>query len=147
MRHGLLVLLVGTLLLTAPSRGAAQSPEVVASVESPSPFVSGFLEYWLPTAGYAYAGDWKRGLLPNAVRMGGMVLFIKNLDGGSGGQFVLGLFSGFGGTVWAVVGASKTASRRSHAPRPIESGLVVSPSAVGGIEIGYRWVRPRSPLR
>jgi hypothetical protein len=38
-----------------------------------SPVLAGALELFVPTAGFAYAGDWERGLLPNAVRIGSVV--------------------------------------------------------------------------
>ena len=50
----------------------ATTDTVVVSGER-FPLVSGVLEFYLPTIGFAYGGDWKRGLIPNAFRVGSFI--------------------------------------------------------------------------
>ena len=76
--------------------------------------VAVLLEWLVPTVGHAYAGNWKRGLLPNAVRVSGAVLFAVGLSEGSdgdvySGETELGLVMMAGGTIWAMVRAGRTA--------------------------------------
>lgn len=76
--------------------------------------VAVFLEWLVPTVGHAYAGNWKRGLLPNAVRVSGAVLFAVGLSEGSSGDLYtgeteMGLIMMAGGTIWAMVRAGRTA--------------------------------------
>ena len=69
------------------------------------------LEWFVPTVGHAYAGNWKRGLLPNAVRVSGGVLLSSALLHGdlSTGTFEAGVIMMAAGTVWAMARAGKTA--------------------------------------
>lgn len=59
-------------LLASPVAGQAPPQPIpvdsASVVGARSPLVAGLLEFYVPTVGYAYAGDWTRGLLPTAVR-------------------------------------------------------------------------------
>ena len=75
------------------------------------------LEWLIPIAGHAYAGDWKRGILPTVPRLGGLVLAIDQYESRSIGFSLSGCndLSAFGliaatvGSVWAYVSAAHTA--------------------------------------
>ncbi len=140
MRHILFAAFVGTVLLSAPTGGAAQSVDTVHIAESRSALLSGVLEWLVPTVGYAYAGDWKGGLLPNTVRIGGTIAYLASDANNCEAVCTAGLLAGVGGTVWAIVGAAKTAKRRPSEPQPTRSGLMVVPSQWGGAEFRYSWI-------
>jgi hypothetical protein len=45
-----------------------------------NPIVAGALEYTFPFAGYAYAGNWRGGVLPGAVLVTGVALVLPCLE-------------------------------------------------------------------
>lgn len=116
-------LVLGAVLLTptpdpAYSQLLTEQDAVAASFVpgARSPGAAKVLEIYIPTAGFAYGGNWRRGLLPNAVRIGGLYLAVAAIFRDSdllfGGNdlkcqteckagFVLGVL----GTGWAVKGA------------------------------------------
>ncbi len=94
-----------------------------------------------PTVGYAYAGDWKGGLLPNTVRVSGTFVYLASDTNNCQAVCTVGLLAGVGGTVWAIVGAARTAKQRPTEPQSPLSGLMVAPSQWGGAEFRYRWPR------
>ena len=58
----------------APNEDASQ----VVVISEKSPFAAGVLEvFTLPTIGYAYAGNWRRGIPSGLVRLGGLGLIIS----------------------------------------------------------------------
>ena len=106
-----------------------------------SAVLSGVLEYF-PTLGFAYAGDWKRGFLPNAFRVAsyiGLLSTIDFLDSSSPdtAEIVWGV-AAFATTVWAVVGAVNTAKDYNRAVRATRSQLSVAPAPFGGVSVGLR---------
>jgi len=105
--------------------------------------LSGVIELYLPTVGFAYAGDWKRGLLPNAIRIGsfiGLLSTIDFLDSSSSSDTAAGLWAiaFLGTTVWAVVEAVNTANDRNRAVRLRRAQLSVAPAPFGGVSVGLR---------
>ena len=105
--------------------------------------LSGVIELYLPTVGFAYAGDWKRGLLPNALRIGsfiGLLSTVDFLDDSSSSDTAAGLWviAFLGTTVWAVVEAVNTANDRNRAVRAARSQLSVAPAPFGGVSVGLR---------
>ena len=84
-------------------------------------------EYLVPTLGHAYAKNWKRGLLPNAVRVTGLILSFNGLIlvdclddtdcSYDSGTFEAGLVMLAVGTVWAMVRAGNTAKAYNEANR------------------------------
>jgi hypothetical protein len=129
-------------------------PEGTADPDTRSPVLAGALELLMPvpTLGYAYAGNWRRGLLPGGVQVLGLFL----VSAGVGGVIFDGLFGGdddascgalcpvgatmiVGGRVWATVGAARTARTRN-----LERGGALSlqwvPTSGGiGILAAYRF--------
>jgi hypothetical protein len=86
-------LILGSVLIISPPGFAAsqssgeQQTEVASSDPGTrSPTAAALLEAVIPTAGFAYGGEWRRGLLPNALRVGGFWLFLSSVE--------LGLFGG-----------------------------------------------------
>ena len=105
--------------------------------------LSGVIELYLPTVGFAYAGDWKRGLLPNALRIGsfiGLLSTVDCLDDSSSSDTAAGLWvtAFLGTTVWAVVEAVNTANDRNRAVRLRRAQLSVAPAPFGGVSVGLR---------
>jgi hypothetical protein len=129
-------------------------PERTADPDTRSPLLAGALELLMPvpTLGYAYAGNWRRGLLPGGIQVLGLFL----VSAGVGGVIFDGLFDAdddascgalcpigatmiVGGRVWATVGAARTARTRS-----LERGGALSlqwvPTSGGtGILVAYRF--------
>ena len=103
--------------------------------------LSGVLELYLPTVGFAYAGDWKRGFLPNAFRVGsiiGLLSTVDFLDSSSDTAAGLWAIAFLGATVWAVVEAVNTANDRNRAVRLRRAQLSVAPAPFGGVSVGLR---------
>jgi hypothetical protein len=122
-----------------------QSAESVGSRHSPA--LAGVLEYLIPTVGHAYAGDWGRGIVPNVVRIGGLVVAVAGMEEKESVYLfapklecttvcAIGIGVGLVGTVWAVWSAVKTANeindKRSTGPLT----LTLSPAPGGGFLIG-----------
>ncbi len=107
-----------------------------------SAILSGVLEYF-PTVGFAYAGDWKRGFLPNAFRVVSYIGFASTVDFYGGGdtpetdEVVWGVAM-VATTVWAVVGAVNTARDRNRAVRATRPQLSVAPAPLGGVSVGLQ---------
>ncbi len=88
-----------------------------------SPTTAGILEFMIPTAGFAYAHDWKRGLLPNLARVLSVVGMVRS------GDVILNdvceneckVFQAtlVAATIWATIGAVRTANAyNSSAAQP-----------------------------
>ena len=118
MRFVRLMLLGGALFVSVPSAGAPQNTDATSVSESRSALLSGVLEWYVPTMGYAYAGDWSGGLLPNAVRLGGVVAIWVGVGTDSESVLYTGVVAFTAGTVWAVAGAAHAARRRSGGRPP-----------------------------
>ena len=92
-----------------------------------SPRLAAVMEFLTPFAGHVYAGDIKRGLLPNAVRVTGVTLFFASidcLDCGSSSYSTaqsIGVWAGFlgsgVGTWWGAIWAGNTARDHNRALR------------------------------
>ena len=106
-----------------------------------SAVLSGVLEYF-PTLGFAYAGDWKRGFLPNAFRVASLIGLVSTLDfpdSSSPDTAEIGWGVAAGATtVWAVVGAVNTAKDHNRAVRATRTQLSVAPAPFGGVSVGLR---------
>ncbi len=144
MRRFLLVLLV-TAAMAEPA--LAQATDTVVVGTRHSPVASGLLEFVFPTAGFAYAGDWTRGFLPNALRIGTAIGFGVTGDGpeddvceGEGACQVWAI-AFLSATVWSIVGAVQTANDHNRDISELESSLYVAPSPVGGVSVGFRLTR------
>jgi hypothetical protein len=132
---GLLLLLSGTL------HAQVGGPATGTTVELPSsrkdPLVAGVLEWVLPTAGYAYAGNWKKGVAPGVLRYGGAVvvlLAIPFMDGSSSvtcnAQCITGAAMAITGVVWGTAGSVNTA--KGHNARVSGSAsFLPTPSGTG----------------
>lgn len=129
-----------TALLWAGQAGAQDVPTAdgdsasVVVVSEKSPVAAGVLEWVFPTIGYAYAGNWTRGLPSGLVRITGAVLIVSQ-------QFVIfgepppcrdecvaGAIMLVGGTVWAIIDAGRTASKENERRRASLLGASVAPT-------------------
>jgi hypothetical protein len=130
---------VASLLLAEPLRaqGGDAVPEArpaAAAAAHRSPTTAGMLEFLLPTAGHAYAGEWRRGLLPGLVRYAGGALFLAGvpwLEEGGGCDPLLcgaGAALALAGSAWGVSSAAATA-RRTNAR--LEGGALLVPAPDG----------------
>ena len=103
--------------------------------------LSGVLELYLPTVGFAYAGDWKRGFLPNAFRVGsiiGLLSTVDFLDSSSDTAAGLWAIAFLVTTLWAVVEAVNTANDRKRAVRATRPRLSLAHAPFGGVSVGLR---------
>lgn len=132
------------LMLATPASVRAQAPEFLAPTdtlyftESRSALVSAFLEFSVPMLGYAWAGNWKRGLLPNTVRIGGVALMLAGWTGDDGTLAATGIVAAVTGTVWAVVGAGVTAAERGSRPVYRRAGFTMTPLPGQRLGFGYQ---------
>ena len=110
----------------------------VVVVSEKSPLGAAFLEYLLPTAGYAYAGDWRRGVPSAAVRLIGFAMIMSDVaprispfSSSSSRPCEENCKWGLGlaavGTVWAMVDAARTAQRENRRHHERTTGLMFSP--------------------
>ncbi len=107
-----------------------------------SAVLSGVLEYF-PTLGFAYAGDWKRGFLPNAFRVAsfiGAAVYYDPLGNESNSDTALAVWVSavVATSVWAVVGAVNTAKDHNTAVRARRTQPSVAPAPFGGVSVGLR---------
>ena len=108
-----------------------------------SPGLALVLEGWIVIApvGHWYAGDVKRGLLPTAVKLGGIPLLLMCVDMAGGSAVCsateeavsgLGALMFVGGWIWGMASAYRTASDRNQAIRtrdgPVEMSYGIRPS-------------------
>lgn len=143
------------LLLAAPPALTGQNPEpepdVVAgpvAVSEKSAFAAGAIEWFVPTGGYAYAGDWARGIPPALLRVVGLALFVQGYELGifsessCDGSCTAGILLATAGTVWGIAGAAATARRtnerlREEARSRVSITPVRGPDGTG-VRIGMR---------
>jgi hypothetical protein len=143
------------LLLTIPRALSGQDPEpgpdpvsepVVVSEKSP--FAAGVIEWALPTAGYAYAGDWSRAIPSGIVRVAGFAMVVGQQFTIFGdpppceGTCIAGAILLAGGTLWGVLDAAATARRtnerlREEALSRVSISPVRGPDGTG-MRIGLR---------
>lgn len=145
------VLLLVFIPASAESQVQNEPDPTPASVEGEvSPFTAGLLEWLIPTAGFGYAGDWNRGLWPNAVRVGGTVLFFASVFGDSnllsddwecGTACNVGLILSAVGGIWAVSGAVSTAKDHNDRLRFASSVVTLAPLPGGGLSVGLKFRR------
>lgn len=138
------VLVTMALLLPGAGDLAAQSPvqapDTVFLASEHSPVVAGVVEWLLPTAGFAYGGDWTRGFVPNVVRTASFIGFMKT---GGDSNRCEGACPAWGvalvaGTVWAIVDAVDTARDHNARVRRLVAGLSLEPAPGGGAAVGLR---------
>lgn len=138
------VTMVSILVVALPATAEGQAADTVFVGTEHSPWTSGFLEFVFPTAGFAYAGDWKRGLLPNAFRVGALIGFAETYDDATDtceDDCTAWSIALLATTVWAIVGAAQTATDYNAAVREPSSTLLVEPSSWGGLSVGLRIAR------
>lgn len=132
--------LLSVLAWPSPARGQAADTVYVGSRHSA--FAAGFLEFVFPTAGFAYAGDWTRGFLPNAVRIGSGIAFDVSYDEATyecDDACTVWAVGFLAATVWAIVGAVRTAHDYNETIRTQPpSSLLLEPSPGGGWSVGLR---------
>jgi len=95
-----------------------------------SPVTAGVLEYVCPFAGYVYAGDLRRGLMPNLLKFGGLFLVVASVgcddqpppgEADTNGcndrqtQAMVGALSFLVGYVWSIIDAYDTAKDHNRA--------------------------------
>jgi hypothetical protein len=111
-----------------------------AVIPSPrSPVLAGILETAISTLGYAYAGNWSRGLPPFGGQVVGAVLIGTSYDSNSDEcptQCALGAAIWLGSKVWGVVGAVRTANERNQTLRIPSVGFA---QIAGGPGVIFRW--------
>ena len=143
--------LIALLLSLAVATGArAQDPPTAPNQDAPrvvvisekSPFGAGVLEvFTLPTIGYAYAGNWRRGIPSGLVRVGGMGLVMSQQltffgdpppcrDLCVAGAVMLGL-----GTIWALIDVVGTTKRENEKRRLRAGGVARPPSTARGRQL------------
>ena len=139
----LLVPVLCLLLVVVPA--GAQSTDSVGDTvyvgRSHSPIAAGVIEFVLPSAGFAYAGDWKRGFLPNVIRLATGIGFEQTYDKNNDTCEIAAcnvwavLF--LASTIWSIVGAVNTAGDHNATFRR-SAGLSVESAPFGGISFGLR---------
>ena len=84
IKETLIILVTLVVLLPNPAESQTgtklEGESAVAEEGRRSPALAGVLDLLLPTAGHAYAGDWAKGLLPNAIRLGGLAFSIATME-------------------------------------------------------------------
>lgn len=122
---------------STPSRASAQ--DVGPLPHHHSPVAAGVIEWFLPTAGFAYAGDWSRGMLPNVVRIGawvGLLATSNNPDDSCEGSCQIWGTAVIGATIWSVIGAVRTAGDHNAGNRDTASRFFIGPDSQGGLSVG-----------
>lgn len=130
-----LACLLSATALDAQERAPAADTVYVAGQRSP--FAAGLLETALPTGGYAYAGDWGRGLLPNALRVASLFGIVGTCDDTEEGCAEWSV-AYLALTVWAVWGAVDTAQDHNRSLSGAMRRVSVGPGPEGGIALGVR---------
>jgi hypothetical protein len=131
--------------VAVPTPAVGQVADTLYVGHTHSALASGLLEVLFPTAGFAYAGDWKRGFLPDAFRVAALLGFEHTADGPRGdvceGEDACRVFvvAVVATTVWSVVGAVQAANDHNATVRELESRILVGPSPTGGgVSLGFR---------
>lgn len=148
----ILVFVVGV-----PTVGAQTNEAAVRYAEQKKePWAAVGLEWLVPVVGHAYAGDAKRGLLPAAVSVGGIVVAVAGpkscetetsagvvweyCEAGSGA--IIGALVFVGGRIWGMVSASRTANEFNRDLRDRlgigSMGFAVVPDGRGRVSASVR---------
>src|SRR5688572_13471223 len=121
MRSCYLLAVVVAAASASPTTVAGQAADTVYVGSTHSPTASGIIEFLVPTAGFAYAGDWTRGFLPNAFRIATSIGFGVTSDGPQNDvcendtACTIWGVAALATTVWAIVGAVNTAKDHNEA--------------------------------
>ena len=121
-------------LAAAPARGQETDAQLTYNAEKKGVWTAVALERFLPIVGHAYAGDAKRGIVPLAVTMGGVVMagagLVKNVVEARSDEESVLVFLGVGiatvGRLWGIVSAGELASDANRALRErlgLDAGL------------------------
>jgi hypothetical protein len=152
MIHAAKIIATVGILLSSAMQAAAQepsdtlpagTPEVVVISEKSS-WAAGVLEWAIPTAGYAYAGNWSRGIPPAVVRITGAALWFSDLgidpfaETSCKGACIVGVVLTAGGTIWGVADAVTTTKRENEKRRA---------AAVRGVGVVPEFGRGRRGVR
>jgi hypothetical protein len=127
----------------AAQKPAGDTARVVA-ISKKYPIAAGILEFYVPTAGYAYAGNWRRGLPPELVRVTGLLLsaqfaFTHPATHPCTARCATGAAMYIGGTIWAVFDAGATAKRTNARKLEASGGISVYPTlGQEGFGVGAR---------
>ncbi len=115
----------------APNEDASQ----VVVISERSPVLAGALEvFTLPTIGYAYAGNWRRGIPSGLVRLGGLGLILSQQFTTLGdpppcrGRCVAGAVIFGWGTIWALIDVVGTTKRENQKQRERAVEVAVLPN-------------------
>ena len=146
----ILLALATSLQAQDTSRAPASNTAQVVVISEKSAVGAGVLEWAIPTVGYAYAGNWSRGIPSALIRIAGGLLVIDQQFVIFGdpppceGQCILGGAMALGGTIWAVIDAGGTARRENERRRQAARGPMVVPTfgeAGPGlsVRIPFRW--------
>jgi hypothetical protein len=112
-----------------PSGSQVADPPPVVVISEKSPVAAGVLEWVIPTAGYAYSGNWSRGIPSAVVRVAGLVLWFNEASWSGAGHVMgegpscrttacsIGLAAVVGGTIWGVLDAAATTTRGNERRR------------------------------
>ena len=127
----------------SPGRPMTTQPFFVQEdQERKNPAVAAGLEIVLPILGHAYAGNAKRGLLPTAVSVGGLVGLVARIDidifGDSEPETLdyMLLAAFLGGRVWGVVSAARTANDHNRSLSSGNANLSLFPTPDGRVGVG-----------
>lgn len=141
MRQPILVLI---LALSAAQPVVAQAADTVYIGSRHSPVASGVIELFVPTAGFAYAGDWTRGFLPNALRISSGIVFGAMADGPEGdlcegeGICTISAIAVIASSVWSIVGAVQTANDHNRRLSQAQARVLIAPGPTGGVSVTMR---------
>lgn len=142
MKAALLACLVAVIISVSPSVAEAQAGDSVYVGERRSPIAAGIIELIIPTAGYAYAGDWKRSFLPNAFRLIATVGYdvadgrVENFDTNCGNTCKGWTTALVATAAWGVVGSVMTAREHNRNVVRNNTTLVLTPGTAGGWRVG-----------
>lgn len=133
-----------------PAEAAAQDTAgdetevALSSVSEKGPGTAAFLEWLVPTAGYAHAGNWVRGVPPALVSIGGLVIYLEDQFQIFGNrppceaQCVAGIVLMAGSRFWAIIDAAAEA-KRFNARLGVLSDLSIAPDfGPNGLGVGLR---------
>jgi hypothetical protein len=109
--------------------------------------IAGGLEVFFPLAGHGYAGDWKRGIKPAALRTIGMAGALYWYSTGCFDDVcewvgVGGTLAFFSGWAWSVVSARRTSRDWNRSLRErlgVEPSLVIRPVRADRFEVVAGW--------
>lgn len=143
MKTMFLAAIATSIFSMTPSVASAQAAaDTVYVAERRSPFVAGIIETIIPTAGYAYAGDWKRGFLPNAFRLIATVGAdiadgrVENFDTNCRNTCKGWITAVVATAGWGIVGSVMTAREHNRNVVRNNAALVLTPGTAGGWRVG-----------